>query len=535
MAAALMSLANKRSRLIVALVFTTFVFFFISRPHGPVAGGLFGGGGRNPAAEEQKAPEYNGPRIELFGIPNFGAEVEVATLNIKVKEQPSSASLPYTQGGPGSSKNPKFGQYPPSVRARQGYGILLPSPLQQQLPIALPKFSTHHVDVPDFNLSDLDANVPGTPPATITLEIPTRQSPPDASKLTFGVATLLERMPDALRNFKHWAAHTDARFVVVHEPQNTTTRPGEPSPDDIRTMYREAGINHLFLIESGASWGERYVSLLSWLSGTLEEQTEWVAMIDDDTFFFDMDTVLGMLKKYDANDPWYVGTLSENKWNINNGGIFAIGGAGIFMSKPLIQALGPHADSCWQDRQTEVMGGDAIIGDCVYAHTTTKLTIEHGLYQLDLHGDVTGFYEAVRPQPVSVHHWKSWHHHDLPTIASVSEACGKHCVLQNFRFQDGWQLANGFSVVKYGYNETELANQHPEAMEHTWKPTIWDIEDSWRYSLEPLKPKDEGKVQFLIEKSVLDEQTETTTIYYVRRENGVGNGLIKMIWHKASS
>lgn len=529
MAAALMSLSNKRSRLVIALVFATFVFFFILGPHGPDAGDFFGGG-RRPAAEEQRAPIYNGPRVELFGIPDFGAEVEVATLNIKVREQPSS-SLPssYTQGSPGS-KNLKFGQHP----ARQGYDILSPSPLQQQLPIALPKFSTHHVAAPDFNISDVDANVPGTPPATISVEIPWRPSPPDASRITFGVATLLERMPEALHNFKHWAAHTDARFVVIHEPQNTTARPGEPSQAEIQTMYREAGINHLFLVESEAGWGERYVALLSWLSATLEEQTQWVAMIDDDTFFFDMDTLLGMLRKYDPRNPWYVGTLSENKWNINNGGVFAMGGAGIFMSRPLIQAVGPHADSCWTNRQMEVMGGDAIVGDCVYAHTTTKLTMEHGLYQLDLHGDVTGFYEAVRTQPVSVHHWKSWHRHDLPTIASVAAACGRHCILQNFRFQDGWQMANGFSIVKYGYNETELANQHPEAMEHTWKPTIWDIEDSWRYSLEPLKPKDPAKVQFLMERSIRDEQEETTTIYYVRRVDGIANGLIRIIWHEAS-
>lgn len=530
MAAPLMSLASKRSKLVIALVFTTFIFFFISRPRGPDAGGFFGGE-RRPAAQEQPPPGYNGPLVELFGIPDFGGDVEVATLNIKVKELPSSSlASSYTQGGPGS-KNAKLGQ---AAHARQGYGIVMPSPLQQQLPIALPKFWTHHVDAPDFNISDVDAYVPGTPPATITLEIPRKPSPPDASKITFGVATLLERMPEALENFRYWAAHTDARFVVVHEPQNTTIRPGEPSPAEIQTMYREAGINHLFLIESEAGWGERYVSLLSWLSTTLEVQTQWVALIDDDTFFFDMGTLLDMLKKYDTQYPWYVGTLSENKWNINNGGIFAMGGAGVFMSKPLIQALGPHADSCWTNRKMEVMGGDAILGDCVYAHTITKLTMEHGLYQLDLHGDVTGFYEAVRPQPVSVHHWKSWHHHDLPTIASVAEACGKHCVLQNFRFQDGWQMANGFSVVKYGYNETELANQHPEAMEHTWKPTIWDIEDSWRYSLEPLKPKDEAKIQFLMERSIRDEQKETTTIYYVRRVDGVANGLIRIIWHKAS-
>ncbi|KAI3394271.1 hypothetical protein diail_2974 [Diaporthe ilicicola] len=543
MATALMSYANKRSRVVAAGVFAVFVFFFLFRIGGGSDSGFYGS--RKPTVEEpQQPPPYSGPRVELFGLKNFGAEVEFATLNIRVKEQqshPSDSTSTNSQNAhaqkpaaAAAAKPPQFEQSRPDHSRRQGYGIFSPSPLQQQLPIALPKFRTHRVDSPDFNETELETPVPGTPPASTTITIPPKNKAPDASRITFGVATLLSRMPDALQNFKHWAAHTDARFVVVYEPQDTEARPGEPSAEEIKKMYRDAGIGHLFLVESDKGWGERYLSLLSWLSSTVEKQTDWVALIDDDTFFFDMDTLMGMLNKYDPAEPWYVGRLSENKWNINNGGFFAIGGAGVFMSRPLIEALGPHAESCWVDRREDASGGDGVVGDCVYRHTTTKLSIEHGLFQLDLHADVTGFYEAVRRQPVSVHHWKSWHHHDLPTVASVADVCGKPCALQNFRFQDGWQMANGFSIVKYSYNETELAAQHPEAMEHTWKRTIWDIDDSWTYSLEPLKPRDEGKVQFLVEKSVRDDAAKTTTIYYVRREEGIGKGLIRVVWQEAS-
>lgn len=547
MATALMSLANKRSRLVAALALALFVLFFLFRIGGGSDGGFISS--KKPAVEEPPPrPAYSGPRVELFGMRDFGAEVEIATLNIRVKEEqqqhasdkPIANSKPAAGAAaapapakPAPPTSPEAEQSRPDHSRRQGYGIFTPSPLQQQLPIALPKFTTHRVDAPDFDVADLDTPVPGTPPASTTITIPPRKKVPDASRITFGVATLLSRMPEALDNFKHWAAHTNARFVVVHEPQDTEKRPGELSPDEIKTMYRDAGIGHLFLVESDKGWGERYLSLLGWLGSTVEKQTDWVALIDDDTFFFDMHTLMGMLKKYDPSEPWYVGRLSENKWNINNGGFFAIGGAGVFMSRPLIEKLAPHADECWAEGSDGATGGDWVVGDCVYRHTTTKLTIEHGLFQLDLHGDVTGFYEAVRRQPVGVHHWKSWHHHDLPTVASVSAACGRPCVLQNFRFRDGWQMANGFSIVRYGYNETELAAQHPEAMEHTWKPTIWDIDDSWTYSLEPLKPRDNGKVQFLVEKSVRDEVARTTTLYYVRREEGIGKGLIRVIWQES--
>ncbi|KAF3771092.1 family 31 glycosyltransferase, partial [Cryphonectria parasitica EP155] len=362
----------------------------------------------------------------------------------------------------------------------------------------------------------------------ITLEFPPKKQSPDASKMIFGVATTLDRMPENLRNFQHWAARTSARLVVVHEPRNETLRPGEPSAEEMEQLFKGAGIERITLVERDQGWGERFVSLLGVLHDRMEPQVEWAVLMDDDTFFLDLDAVQAMLAKYNPSQLWYVGALSDNKWNINNGGLYAVGGAGIFISRPLLETMRPFADGCFPEEGT-MAGGDTLVGQCIHRHTTTKLTLEHGLYQLDLHGDVTGFYEAPRPQPLSVHHWKSWHHHDIPAVATVARVCGRPCVLQNFRFQDGWQMSNGFSIVKYGYGDAELAVQHPQAMEHTWKHTEWEIEDSWDYSFAPLKERDEGKVQFLMEKSVV-ELDGSVTLYYVRRKNGIGNGLIRMIW-----
>lgn len=533
--------ASKRSRIAITLVFATIVLLCLSRL-GRNGGILLLRKPQQAQADDQQQLGYNGPRFELFGIRDIAAEVQIATLNIKPKEPspPPSSSSGSSLGGqanaPLNSNSRPNHQSQPNAKSRPDSNHALrqltsspslKSSLQRPLPIALPKFATHHLDSPTFNLTDLNLPMPGVPPATISLEIPPKSKQPDASNIIFGVATFLDRLPDTLRNFAHWGAHTNARFVVVHEPRNTTLRPGEPTPDEIRRLYQEAGFDHFTLVERDAGWGERFVGLLDILNQRLETQTEWAVLIDDDTFFFDMDVVLDMLSKYDTTKPWYVGTLSENKWNVNNGGLFAMGGAGVFISRPLIQTVGPLADSCFTKGTTD--GGDTLVGECIHRHTTTKLTLEHGLYQLDLHGDVTGFYEAVRQQPVSVHHWKSWHHHDLPSIGSVAQSCGRACVLQNFLFQDGWQMANGFSIYKYSYNETELASQHPLAMEHTWKLTAWDIDDSWKYSLAPLKERDEDKAQFLMEKSVVGDDGELT-LYYVRRIFGVGTGIIRVVW-----
>lgn len=526
--------STKRSRVIAALIFTTFVVFFFARLNEP--GKLLFGSPRSASSADQKVFEYNGPRFELFGIRDFADDIEVATLNIKVKEEGPVPAL--AKGSPGLTtpqKLPSSGQntqrYGSSSSSSKSHGSPSLASLQRQLPIALPAFARHNLASPDFNMSDLDAPQPGVPPATISLTLPPKKPQPDCSSLIFGFATTLDRMPDTLRSLAHWAAHTDARLVVLHEPQNTTLRPGEPSADEVRTMYRDAGNADLTLVERDAGWGERFVGLVGEVERRMDARTEWGVLMDDDTFFFDLVAVRTMLAKYDPSLPWYVGALSENKWNINNGGLVAMGGAGVFLSRALLEDLAPVADSCLPEEGTTA-GGDVLVGECVYRHTTTKLTRELGLYQLDMHGDLTGFYEAVRPQPVSVHHWKSWHHHDVPAVATVAKACGRACVLQNFRFQDGWQMANGFSIVRYGYNETALAAQHPLAMEHTWKVTIWDIEDSWKHSLAPLKERDDHKVQFLMER-IVEEDAGTVTVYYVRRENGVGRGLIRVVWHRA--
>lgn len=493
----MLSLASKRTKLVASLVFALFVVFFISRVGDSKTSTSFFKPSPNPESEK---PKPAAPKFHLFGIPGFGAEIEVATLNIKAREP-----------------------------ADETKAVAHQQPLLTDIPIALPKFSTFHLDDPDFNSTAIDILPPGQPPATVTVDVAPSRNPPDASNIIFGAATTLQRLPDALLGFKHWAANTRTRFVFIVEPQNTTARPGEQTSDEMVTLYRQAGIS-LTLIESTEKYLDRYVALLGTLYDHLEPRTEWVSILDDDTFFFSMETLQNMLEKYDTSQEWYVGATSENKWNLNDGGIFAIGGAGIFFSRPLIKKIGPHSDDCVH---LDNIFGDSRVADCVFKYTTTKLSMEHGLYQLDLHGDVTGFYEAVRPQPVAVHHWKTWHKHDMPTVASVSSVCGQECVLQSFRFKDGWQMTNGFSIVKYSYNETELASQITESMEHTWKKTIWDIPTSWKYSLEPLKPKDGGKVQYVIEKSEKDPSMGTVTLYYVRRKDGYGQGLIRVIWHEA--
>ena len=134
----------------------------------------------------------------------------------------------------------------------------------------------------------------------------------------------------------------------------------------------------LTLVESTDEYIDRYVDLIGVLYAYLEPKTEWVAFIDDDTFFFDMETVMSMLNKSDAvHESVYVGATSENKWNLNDGGIFGIGGAGFFLSAPLIRQIGLHSAECVA---IDNIFGDSCVADCIFKYTPTKLLIEHSLY-----------------------------------------------------------------------------------------------------------------------------------------------------------
>lgn len=432
--------------------------------------------------------------FELFGIQNLAAELQLATVHVTTN---------YTD-----EKVPTL----------------------TKLPARLPEFAKLQLDglafdsanpVPDDHASASSVDV--------TVNVKRPKPPRDASHVVFGVATTLGRLSESLRGFKYWAAHTGARLVICVEPHSGEA--GEPTISEALELFSREGVN-LTLVESKSGYIDRYVELLGVLHGHMEPQTEWVSLIDDDTFFFDMRTLLHALDKYPTNESYWVGAVSENKWNINEGGITPVGGAGIFMTRNLINELAPYADECVKLPNG---AGDGRVSDCIIKYLTTKLSLEYGLWQLDIHGDVTGFYEAARPQPISVHHWRTWHKHDIPVVSSIGRLCGRACVLQSFDFLDGWRMTNGFSIIKYSYDKNELASQIEAAMEHTWEKTIWVIPTSWRYSFEPLKPKDQNKVQYMMEKFDEDEETGAMTLYYVRRKGGVGSvgdSIIRVIWAK---
>ena len=333
----------------------------------------------------------------------------------------------------------------------------------------------------------------------------------DASHVMFGASTTLERLLASTEQMVHWLSYTQAQLLVsvLHHPNATV----------VQDYMRGRGIS-VTIHESTADVYARYFDLVKLLYQAKNPKIKWVSLIDDDTFFLSMPRLLRMLEKYDHTEPQYVGGLSEDFSQMTTFGLMAYGGAGIFLSVPLLDEL----DAVYPNCTEPTWAGDLRLAKCIYDHTNTKLAWEPDLHQLDLHGDPSGFYESGRRQPLSIHHWKSWHHVDVVKLSMVSSVCGDACILQQVKFLDSWLLTNGYSLVKYGDQES-LGG----AMEQTWEDFGSADADSYGHSLSPLRDQDEEKVTFKMEDSVLWDG-EVRQIYIYRSEGEVDDYVYEVIW-----
>lgn len=354
-------------------------------------------------------------------------------------------------------------------------------------------------------------------PIPMKVEVPQPPRLVDASHIDFGVATTVSRLNESLDQFAHWAGYTRTRIFALIEPPE--------SDDALRQVMAKAdamGIN-LFITVSDDDYLRRYFALIPLLEENMREKTQWGCIIDDDTFFFSMPALVKHMEGYDHTQPMYIGGLSEGMPQVAIFGMIAFGGAGVFLSRPLLSELANVYGECEQMTYT----GDRRIGNCIYQYTTTRLTVDHKLHQLDLMEDASGFFESGREQPISVHHWKSWFHADMPKLSVISELCGDTCLLRQWHFSDGWVLTNGFSVVKFSF-PPEPGDQ---TMEMTWEPHNGATEESYLHELGPLRRKDDHKISYLLQDAVLEPNGRVTQ-WYVMRDPGAGDEVLELSWRR---
>ncbi|RYP41988.1 hypothetical protein DL767_000619 [Monosporascus sp. MG133] len=190
------------------------------------------------------------------------------------------------------------------------------------------------------------------------------------------------------------------------------------------------------------------------------------------------------LAKLDHTREMYVGGLAEDFGSIKNFGLMAYGGAGAYLSAPLARKLADleQATECIQETPPDF--GDVIVRDCVYHHSKTKLTWLPGLYQHDLTGDLSGFFESG-VEPLNLHHWNSWYKEPVTKMAATTEFCGG-CFLQRWRFGKDTVFSNGYSIVKYRHG---LENLDLNKMEHTFGAVYGDVDPQYDFTIGPLRDR----------------------------------------------
>ncbi|XP_074335679.1 uncharacterized protein LOC141672889 isoform X2 [Apium graveolens] len=133
------------------------------------------------------------------------------------------------------------------------------------------------------------------------------------------------------------------------------------------------------------------------------ENVRWFVMGDDDTVFL-TENLVRVLNKYDHNQYYYIGSLSESHLqNIYFSYGMAYGGGGFAISYPLAKALARMQDKCIQ-RYPILYGSDERIQACM-AELGVPLTKELGFHQYDVYGNLFGLLAAHPVTPlVSLHH-----------------------------------------------------------------------------------------------------------------------------------
>ncbi|XP_042033450.1 uncharacterized protein LOC121780003 [Salvia splendens] len=133
------------------------------------------------------------------------------------------------------------------------------------------------------------------------------------------------------------------------------------------------------------------------------ENVRWFVMGDDDTVFV-RDNLVRILNKYDHNQYYYIGSLSESHLqNIYFSYGMAYGGGGFAISYPLAVALEKMQDRCIQ-RYPGLYGSDDRMQACM-AELGVPLTKELGFHQYDVYGNLFGLLSAHPVTPlVSLHH-----------------------------------------------------------------------------------------------------------------------------------
>lgn len=384
-----------------------------------------------------------------------------------------------------------------------------------------------------LNLTAACSSIETPPCEPLLLRVPHPYPKRQYNHLLFAVASSYDRLQDALPSFAHWLSGTGAQLVAVvadaHRPDSHFDLAA------LETAYRARGINATVIPPkhsaalprkdasantppfSPAPVEQLHFLLIRDMLDLATPQTHWLGILDDDTFFPALHPLATALRRHDHSTPQWLGALTDNFISFREWGYMAYGGAGVFLSVPLAQQLAPHLETCV--RTTTVPSGDGMLRDCVYAHSAAKLTLVPGLYQHDLRGDPSGFFESGRSPVLSLHHWKSWYRAPVAAMARVVGVCGG-CFLQRWRFGGDTLFANGYSITVY--REGLLQELDLDRVEGTWQ----DAGGEFDFVYGPFRPRlseeDKKSYKIVAADGVAGKGGRFRQVYVHRAKRGEG-------------
>jgi len=336
----------------------------------------------------------------------------------------------------------------------------------------------------------------------------------DVSGILFGVTTTYARVMkgDAtmINDWKLWL--TDGRgqsnggtlYLSLYKADGYEV-------DKVKRMLKDAGIDsHVESTDETADSATRYITMIRnlairssalFIGGT---KKQWLAVVDDDTFFPNMGQLVERLAKYDPTQDMYIGLPSERAdWVVDSELSVTYGGGAIFLSTSAairvsqLPCLTRKDAGSGGDEYGYLALWDALLYECISNYTKMHMHVLPSYYAPtdEVHGTNSLNYE-LGIAPLALHHSSNRHGLRSPGKAAlVSGVCGEASFLQRYRFRDNWILINGLSIFQYpnGQDVRLLGNELPDGQ--YWKavneyhaaitmPLEYNIivDDEWRHT-----------------------------------------------------